>query len=158
RRLEVAVEFWPIQEKFVIARGAKTVAEVVVATIRKGGHVGRGEAVPYRRYGETVEGTADAIRAMAPAIAAGIDRQVLRRQMPPVAARNALDCALWDLEAKTSRPRAAANAGFPLLRPLETAFTLSLGTPEAMAAAASAHADWPLLKVKLGGEGDRERL
>src|SRR5215470_10276302 len=90
RRLEVAVEFWPLNGTFTIARGAKTVAVVVVATIRGGGHVGRGEAVPYPRYGETVEDTVDAIRAMEPAVAEGIDRQSLRKKMPAGAARNAL--------------------------------------------------------------------
>src|SRR5690348_9758043 len=100
RRLEVAVERWPIAGRFSIARGTKTEAVVVVATIREGDCLGRGEAVPYPRYGETVQGVAKAVGAMGAALAAGLDRQSLARFMPAGAARNALDCALWDLEAK----------------------------------------------------------
>lgn len=158
RSLEVAVESWPIAGNFTISRGAKTEAIVVVATIKDGSFVGRGEAVPYGRYGETVEGVLEAIRAMAESIAAGTDRTELRRAMRAGAARNALDCALWDLEAKETSRSAADIAGLGPLRPVETAFTLSLGTPEAMAEAARAASHRPLLKIKLGGAGDPERL
>jgi L-alanine-DL-glutamate epimerase-like enolase superfamily enzyme len=158
RRLEVAVERWPIAGRFTIARGAKSEAIVVVATLREGACLGRGEAVPYPRYGETVAGVAEAIRAVGGALADGMDRQGLMKNLPAGAARNALDCALWDLEAKISGRRAAAIAGLAALRPLETAYTLSLGTPEEMGAAAAAAADRPLLKVKLGGAGDEARL
>jgi L-alanine-DL-glutamate epimerase-like enolase superfamily enzyme len=131
----------------------------VVATISgDGGLAGRGEAVPYARYGETVDGVADSIRAMSDAVADGLDREVLRARMPAGAARNALDCAMWDLEAKSSRRRGASMAELPELRPLDTAYTLSLGPPEDMAAAARAAAGWPLLKVKLGGAGDPARI
>jgi L-alanine-DL-glutamate epimerase-like enolase superfamily enzyme len=158
RRLEVAVECWPTAGRFTIAHGSKNEAIVVVATLREGAFRGRGEAVPYPRYGETVNQVADAIRAMAGALADGMDRPALMKNMPAGAARNALDCALWDLEAKASGSRAAIIAGLPMLRALETAYTLSLGSPEEMAAAAAAAADRPLLKVKLGGAGDPARI
>jgi L-alanine-DL-glutamate epimerase-like enolase superfamily enzyme len=158
KRIEIAIECWPIAGSFTIARGAKSEAIVVVATIRRHGFAGRGEAVPYLRYGETVDGVAAAIRRLATAIADGMDRESLRNAMPAGAARSAVDCALWDLEAKTSRSPATALAGLPPLRPVESAYTISLDTPEAMAAAVSAAASWPLLKVKLGGDGDPARI
>jgi len=158
RFLEVAVEKWPIAGRFVISRGSRTEAEVVVATIRGGAHAGRGESVPYARYGESVAGTVAAIEAMAEAIGGGLDRHRLRHAMPPGAARNALDCALFDLEAKASGRSAVEIAGLPTLRPIETAYTLSLGTPESMGEAARAAAARPLLKVKLGGGGDAARI
>ncbi len=158
RFLETDVEKWPIAGRFAIARGARTEAEVVVATIRDGTHVGRAESVPYARYGETVAGTVAAIAAMADAVAAGIDRETLRRAMPAGAARNAIDCALFDLEAKIAGRSAAAIAGLPPPRPLVTAYTLSLDTPEAMGRAAAAASARPLLKVKLGGAGDPARI
>jgi L-alanine-DL-glutamate epimerase-like enolase superfamily enzyme len=156
--LTVAVERYPIAGGFTISRGTKTEAVVVVAEIADGEHRGRGECVPYARYGETVEGVADAVAAMAPAIAAGLDRSALQGAMPAGAARNAIDCALLDLEAKRSGRSAAELVGVAPLRPLVTAFTLSLGTPEAMAAAAALAAQRPLLKVKLGGAGDPARI
>ncbi len=158
RFLDVTVEKWPIAGRFVISRGSRTEAEVVLAAIREGSHAGRGESVPYARYGESVAGTMAAIEAMAEAIGGGLDRTGLRKAMPPGAARNAIDCALFDLEAKANGRSATAIVGLPPLRPVETAFTLSLGTPEAMARAAEAAAARPLLKVKLGGDGDRARI
>jgi L-alanine-DL-glutamate epimerase-like enolase superfamily enzyme len=131
---------------------------VVVATLREGPYAGRGECVPYARYGETIEGVVDAIGAMAPTVAAGLDRKGLQDIMPPGAARNAVDCAFWDLEAKRSGQPAASSAGISSLRPVITAFTLSLGTPQAMADAARAASSRPLLKVKLGGDGDADRI
>ena len=111
RDLKVGVERFPIRGRFTISRGAKHEAVVVVATIGDGAHRGRGECVPYARYGESVEGVAKAIEACAPAIAAGLDRAGLQALLPPGAARNALDCALWDLEAKISGRSAAELAG-----------------------------------------------
>ncbi|WP_421722982.1 N-acetyl-D-Glu racemase DgcA [Bauldia sp.] len=156
--LEVSIERWPIAGSFTIARGAKTEATVVVAQIGGQNAIGRGEAVPYARYGETPEGVVAGILAMKPHIANGINRDALRRVMPAGAARNALDCALWDFEAKQSGRSASEIAGLSPMRPLETAFTLSLGTPEAMAEAARAASDRPVLKVKLGASGDAERI
>ncbi|MFG1432973.1 N-acetyl-D-Glu racemase DgcA [Xanthobacter sp. V2C-8] len=155
--LSVTVERFPINGTFTIARGSKTEALVVVARIEDRGAAGRGECVPYARYGETVEDVAATIAALGPDIAAGLDRAGLQGRLPAGAARNALDCAFWDLEAKRSGVRAAIAASLPALRPLETAFTLSLESPEAMAQAA-ARAGRPLLKLKLGAPGDPERL
>ena len=159
RILTVRRESFPIRGSFRISRGAKTEAEVVVTEIRDGAALGRGECVPYRRYGETLEGVEAALAALGPAVAAGLGREELDRVMPAGAARNALDCALWDLEAKlTGVPvwRLAGLEGPP--QPVITAFTLSLDSPEAMAEAALAAAAHPLLKLKLTGDGDLERV
>ena len=131
---------------------------VVLATVSEGTARGRGECVPYARYGETPESVAAAIEAVRPAIEAGADRAALQHLLPAGAARNALDCALWDLEAKRLGVPATALAGLHRLGPVTTAFTLSLGTPDAMAMAARAAAGRPVLKLKLGGEGDPARL
>lgn len=156
--LSVRIERWPIAGHFTIARGAKTEAVVVVAELTDGALRGRGECVPYARYGETVEGVAAAVEAMGARVARGLDRTALQDAMPPGAARNALDCAFWDLEAKRSGKLVHALAGLPAPRPLVTAYTISLGSPEDMAEAA-AKAARPVLKVKLGGGADdRARL
>jgi L-alanine-DL-glutamate epimerase-like enolase superfamily enzyme len=157
-RLAVAVERWPIRGGFTISRGSKHEAVVAVATVSDGTHTGRGECVPYGRYGESVEGVVASIEACAGAIARGLSRAGLAALLSAGAARNALDCALWDLEAKRSGRRAAELAGLPPLHPVQTAFTLSLGPPETMAAQAREAKDSPLLKLKLGGDGDQERL
>ncbi len=156
--LSVAVERWPIAGGFTIARGTKTEAVVVVATVRRGGCVGMGECVPYARYGETVEGVVQALQAQAGAIAAGLGREALLQAMPAGAARNALDGALWCAEARAAGEPVWARAGLPRPQPVVTAFTLSLGTPAAMAAAAAQASARPLLKVKLGGDGDEDRI
>ena len=158
RRLTASSERFPIAGTFTISRGSKTEAEVVTCTIAEGPHAGRGECVPYRRYGETVEGVLAAIEAIAPAIASGMTREALRSAMPAGAARNAVDCALWDLEAKASGSAAWRRVCAVPPRPLTTAYTLSLGEPAAMAAQARANAHRPLLKVKVGGDGDMERV
>jgi L-alanine-DL-glutamate epimerase-like enolase superfamily enzyme len=155
--LSAKVERWPIKDRFAISRGAKTEAEVVVAAIRDGAVTGRGECVPYARYGETVRGVLAAIVALTPQVKAGLDRAELQKALPPGAARNALDCALWDLEAKRAGRRVHEIAGVQAPEPTITAFTISLNTPEAMARAA-ARANLPLLKLKLGAPGDPERL
>jgi L-alanine-DL-glutamate epimerase-like enolase superfamily enzyme len=156
--LAVRVERWPIAGGFTISRGSKHEAVVVVASIGDGLHTGQGECVPYGRYGESVEGVVSSIEACAGAMASGLSRPELLSLLPAGAARNALDCALWDLEAKRSGRRAAALAGLAPLHPVPTAFTLSLGPPEAMAARAREANAYPLLKLKLGGDGDEERL
>ena len=158
RTLSVAIERWPIAGGFTISRGSRTEAVVVVATVTEGAWQGRGECVPYARYGESVEGVAAAIAAQAQAIADGATRRDLLARMNGGGARNALDAALWDLEAKQAGKRVWDLAGLPLPSPVTTAFTLSLGTPESMNAAAERAADRPLLKVKLGGDGDAERI
>ena len=156
--LFIHLEKWPIAGKFAISRGAKTRAEVVVAELADGRHRGRGECVPYARYGETVEGVGAAIEAMRSALAAGLDRTGLQARMPAGAARNALDCAFWDLEAKRAGKPVYALAGLPAPGPLVTAYTISLDRPEAIAAAAAKAAARRLLKVKLGAPGDPERI
>ena len=158
RRLEVRDERWPLASAFVIARGSKTEAHVVLATIQDGLHRGRGEAVPYARYGETVDGVLAVIEGARAAIEAGADRAALQGLLPPGAARNALDCALWDLEAKITGVSVWRLAGLEAPQPIGTAFTLSLGPAEAMADAARAAADRPLLKLKIGGADDLSRV
>jgi len=157
-RLTVAREAWPLARPFAISRGSRTTAEVVTVRIAADGRVGHGECVPYPRYGETVEGVEAAIAAMADSVAAGLDRAGLQRAMPPGAARNALDAALWDLEAKASGRRAAVLAGLGALKPVVTAYTLGLDTPERMAEMARAERHRPLLKLELTGDGDVERV
>ncbi len=152
--LSVAVERFPIAGSFSISRGAKIEAVVVVAAISDGRQTGRGECVPYARYGESIDNVTAAIEAMSSALANGLDRIGLQRVMPPGAARNALDCAFWDLEAKRSGRRVHELAGLPAPRPLTTAFTISLADPQTMAAAAARAAHRPLLKIKLGGSAE----
>ena len=156
--LRVATERFPIAGTFTISRGSRTEAVVVTATLSDGHHEGRGECVPYARYGETVEGVAAAIEAMAPALADGLDRKALQAAMPPGAARNALDCAFWDLDARRAGVRMWELAGLPAPGPVVTAYTLSLDTPEAMQAKAAENAHRPLLKIKLGTPDDLPRL
>jgi len=156
-RLSVRIERWPISGSFVISRGAKTEATVVVAEVSDGDVTGRGECVPYARYGETPESAVAALEGVSKAIEEGLDRSGLQRRLPPGAARNALDCALWDLAAKRAGKRAWELTGLPVPQPVTTAYTLSLDTPEAMAAAARA-VKYPLLKLKLGARGDTDRV
>jgi L-alanine-DL-glutamate epimerase-like enolase superfamily enzyme len=157
-RLAARIERWPIAGAFAISRGAKTEAITVVAEVSQGGHTGRGECVPYARYGETPEAALAAILSMREALRKGLSRPALQTALPAGAARNALDCALIDLEAKISGQRAWELLGRPAPRACATAFTISLGTPEAMAAATAKAANRPLLKIKLGGEGDGDRI
>ena len=156
--LAAQIERWPIAGHFTISRGAKTEAVTVVAEISRDGHVGRGECVPYPRYGETAEATLAAILSMQEAVGRGLDRRALQAMMGPSAARNALDCALLDLEAKTSGKRVWDLLGRPAPGACTTAYTISLGSPEAMAAATAKVAHRPLLKIKLGGQGDGARI
>lgn len=160
--LEVVVERWPIAGAFTIARGSKSEAAVVVAQVTRQGVTGRGECVPYARYGESVDGVVAALATQQDAVAAGLDRDALQRALPAGAARNALDAALWSLEARQAGRPVWQLAGLAAPRPLVTAYTLSLGTPAAMAEAAARAAHRPLLKVKLGGPdggaGDDERI
>jgi L-Ala-D/L-Glu epimerase len=167
--LNVRVETWPLAEQFVISRGAKTEAVVVVAEVSDGRHKGRGEAVPYARYGETPAGTRDAIVAGWSSLNHQRDdgaqhpnpahlRHKLQSIMTASAARNALDCALWDFEAKHTGSSVTGLLGHHPVGPVVTAYTLSLDTPEAMAAKAASVRHLPLLKLKLGGVGDDARL
>jgi L-alanine-DL-glutamate epimerase-like enolase superfamily enzyme len=156
--LDVRIERFPIAGSFTISRGAKTEAVTVVAEVRQGGLLGRGECVPYPRYNETPEATLKTLQEMREAVSRGLDRQALQTAMPAGAARNALDCALVDIEAKSTGKRAWDLLGLPSPKPCVTAYTISLGSPEAMAAATEKAAHRPLLKIKLGGDGDGERI
>ena len=156
--LAVDCESWPIAGTFRISRGARTTAQVVVVTLTQNGHRGRGECVPYARYGETVAGVLAAIESLTPRLAHDLDRAFLEECLPPGAARNAVDCALWDLEAKRSGVEARCLADLAPLMPVTTAFTLSLDTPHNMGLAAGRHGDRPLLKLKLTGEDDLDRV
>jgi len=152
--LSVRIERWPLAGVFAISRGSKTEAVVVVAELSDGTHRGRGESVPYARYGETPDGIVAAIEAVRPVLRRGLDRGALQRAMPAGAARNALDCAYWDVNAKQTGLRVHELAGLGAPAPLTTAYTISLASAAAMAAAAEQAAWRPLLKVKLGGGDD----
>jgi L-Ala-D/L-Glu epimerase len=156
--LVARIERFPIAGSFTISRGAKTEAVTVVAEISHADLIGRGECVPYPRYGETPEATLAAIEAMADAVTQGLDRLALQNAMPPGAARNALDCALIDLEAKRNGQRAWKLLGRQPPDACITAYTISLAPPDVMAAATAKAAHRPLLKIKLGGDGDPERI
>jgi L-Ala-D/L-Glu epimerase len=158
QRLTVSRRSWPLAQPFAIARGSKTTAEVVVAEIFDGDCRGRGECVPYPRYGESVDSVVAALEAMKGAVFSGLDREQLQLAMLPGAARNALDAAFWDIEAKRADCRAADLVGLSPLKPVVTAYTLSLDTPERMGEAAAAQRLRPLLKLKLTGDGDLERV
>jgi L-Ala-D/L-Glu epimerase len=156
--LALTVERWPIAGTFGISRGSKTEAVVVVAELSDGNARGRGECVPYARYGESVDSVVAQIDAMRPKLDAGLDRLALQTSMPPGAARNALDCAFWDLEAKRRNAPVHEIAGLPLPHELTTAYTISLDAPDAMARAAQGASSRELLKIKLGAEGDAARI
>ena len=156
--LSATIERWPIAGSFTISRGVKTEALTIVAEVSRDGHIGRGECVPYARYGETPEATLAALTAMQEPVSRGLNRQGLQRAMKPGAARNALDCALLDLDAKTSGQRVWTMLGRPAPTACITAYTISLASPEAMAAAALKASQRPLLKIKLGSDGDGERI
>ncbi len=158
RRLTITHESWPIAGSFTISRGSKTAADVVVVTLEEDGAIGRGECVPYPRYDETVPAVVAALEAARPAIEAGCTREDVPSLLPLHAGRNALDCALWDLAAKQAATPVWQLAGLAQPQPLVTAYTISLGSAEEMAAAAARAAHRPLLKLKFGREGDAERL
>ena len=158
RHLTVRAETWPIAGSFTISRGTRTEAEVVIVEIAEGEAAGHAECVPYARYGETIAGAMNRIEGLRGAIADGLDRPALQAALPAGAARNALDCALWDLEAKRSGTPVWRLAGLAKPGPLTTAYTISLDTPEAMGEAAAANAGRPLLKAKLDGEAVVERV
>ncbi|MDR3424677.1 MAG: dipeptide epimerase [Alphaproteobacteria bacterium] len=151
--VQTRIERWPIASVFAISRGAKTEAVVVVAEISDGKYTGRGECVPYARYGESVESVVSLIEVWA-----GTDQTDLQHTLPAGAARNALDCALWDLRAKQTGRPVYELAGLGKPTPLTASYTLSLDAPDKMAEAALGHALMPLLKIKLGREGDAARI
>ncbi len=159
-RLSVRHETWPLAGSFTISRGTRTTAETVVVELADpdGPVLGRGECVPYAHYGETIEGVIAAIESLRLQIEGGLDRIGLQALLPPGAARNALDCAYWDLEAKRAGAPAWQLCGLPALDAVTTAYTLSLETPEVMGRAAAANASRALLKLKLAGPDDLARV
>ena len=159
RRLTVRAEQWPLKETFVISRMVQEQGEVVVVEIEQDGTVGRGECERADWFDANRKPVTEEIEALRPQIENGLDREALKRLLPAGCARNAIDCALWDLDAKTSGCPAWELAGLAQApTPVTTVFTLSLGEPEAMAAAARANGERPVLKLKLGRDGDPERV
>ncbi|TWG49579.1 N-acetyl-D-Glu racemase DgcA [Aminobacter sp. J44] len=158
RDLFVRAERFPLAAAFTISRGTKTEAAVLTCTIRDGGNAGHGECVPYARYGETLENVTEQIEAARSAIENGASREEILSIMKPGAARNAVDCALWDLEAKSGAGPVTERIGVATAKPLITAYTISLGEPEQMGAAARENAHRPVLKVKVGTEDDVSRI
>ena len=158
QRLTVTRRAWPLARPLLTARGVKTAVDVVVAEISDGDSRGRAECIPLRRYGESIDSVVAAIDAMKGAIASGLNRETLQNAMPPGAARNALDCAFWDIDAKRAYRSVAELAGLGAVPPLMTAFTVAFDTPEKMAELAAANSTRPLLNLKLGGDGDVERV
>ena len=156
--LAVRAESWPVKGHWTIARGSVSAVEVVVVELSREGARGRGECRPYARYGESVEGVIAEIEAQRPALAAGLDRAGLQQALPAGAARNALDCAFIDLEAKLAGRPAWALLGLAEPAPVTTAYTLSLDSPAAMGEAAAANARRPLIKIKTGGDDDLPRI
>ncbi len=152
--ITVTAESFRLAEVFTISRGSRTEAKVLTVRVERAGLAGRGECVPYARYGESLESVAAQIEGLPE----GITRPDLQHALPPGAARNAVDCALWDWEAKRTGRRVWDLAGLPAPGPVITAFTLSLDTPDRMEAAAARHAHRPLLKIKLGTPDDMPRL
>lgn len=156
--LTAQAQTWPLAKAFGISRGRKTDAHVVVVEINDGQHSGFGECVPYARYGETIDSVLQTISTVRSDIENGANQQNLLDLLPPGAARNAIDCALWDLEAKQKAQPVWRLLNLPEPKPVTTAYTLGLDTPDAMKKAAQENAHRPLLKIKLGSEGDSARL
>ena len=148
--IEACEEIWPLKKVFRISRGSRSEAQVVVVTVANDEHIGRGEGVPIKRYAQSVESVLAQIESIK--VEKNLDRQQLQKLLPAGAARNALDCALWDLEVKTCGKRVWELANVPIVPEVRTSFTISLDTPEKMAAAAAVAAELPILKLKLQGD------
>lgn len=157
--LHIATEEWPVKGVFTISRGSRRTARTVLCRLERDGAVGRGECTPYSRYGETPESVVSQIEAVRELLEdSAADSAAIAAAMPAGAARNAVDCALWDLEAKRDGAAVGARIGASPPRPLETAITISLADPEEMGRAARALAARPIIKIKLGGDGDEARM
>jgi len=156
--LDITRDKFRLKQTFTISRGSRDVAEVLTVHLSDGEFIGRGECYPYARYDESLDSVSEQIKAIEADLANGLDTENLQKLMPAGAARNAVDCALWDLASKRSNTPVWQLAGLPEPQPIKTAYTLSLDTPEAMCASAQANAHRPLLKIKLGGKGDLDRL
>src|SRR6266516_4716865 len=149
-QIKAQEEIWPLKEPFRISRGSRTEARVIVVTVTDGKHTGRGEGVPLARYGQSVDSVLAQIESVKRE--KNLDRRQLQKLLPAGAARNALDCALWDLEAKISGKRVWELANVAIAAEVITSFTISLDTPAAMTAAAKGNPSAPILKLKLGGD------
>jgi len=155
--IEAREEIWPLKEVFRISRGSRTEAQVVVVTVSDGKHTGRGEGVPIKRYNQNITSVLAQIESAKRV--PNLDRHLAQKVLPTGAARNALDCALWDLEAKRSGKRMWELANLPIVDQVETSFTISLDSPEKMAASAKANSNQRILKLKLGGDAlDLQRV
>ncbi len=155
--IEAREEIWPLKEVFRISRGSRTEAQVVVVTVSDGKHTGRGEGVPIKRYNQNIASVLAQIESVKRV--PNLDRHLAQKVLPTGAARNALDCALWDLEAKRSGKRMWELANLPIVDQVETSFTISLDSPEKMAASAKANSNQRILKLKLGGDAlDLQRV
>lgn len=155
--LTSTIAHYPIQGTFTISRGSKGTAAVIKCLSRQGSVTGKGECVPYSRYGESLSSVEQQIAAIRPLVEAGAAHAEILAAMQPGAARNAVDCALWDMKAKTQKMRVAAMLGIEA-GPVVTAFTLSLDTADAMYRQARKNAACPLLKIKAGRQGDAARM
>src|SRR5947208_17058685 len=155
--IEAREEVWLLKHPFRISRGSRTEAQVVFVTVSDGEHAGRGECVPIARYNQSTQSVIAQIESIKDE--KRLDRQHLQKLLPAGAARNALDGALWDLQTKISGKRVWELANMPVVGQIETSFTISLDTPEKLAAGAKAAATKPILKWKLGGENlDHSRV
>jgi L-Ala-D/L-Glu epimerase len=158
QRLTVIRRAWPLARPLMTADGIKTTVDVVVAEISDGDSRGRGEGVPLRRYGESIDSVVAELEATKGAVFSGLNRDTLQSALPPGAARNALDCAFWDIDAKRAYCSVAELAELGVVKPVVTAFTLDFDTPDKMAEQAAANRNRPLLRLELGGDGDVERV
>ncbi|MDH3695154.1 MAG: L-Ala-D/L-Glu epimerase [Gammaproteobacteria bacterium] len=158
RTVKASSENWPLRQAFTISRGTKTEAGVIVVEVSENNVTGRGECVPYARYGETIDSVLKQIQVTAPLIEDGVTTEALLNKLDAGAARNAIDCALWDLNAKLNGQRVWEIARIPMPEPAITAYTLSLDTPEAMGIVAKENSYRPLLKLKLDAEQIVERV
>ncbi len=157
-KLDVHPETWPLKEPFVISRGTSTAADVVVVTLSDGQFTGRGECCPIRRYGHSIDSVVRELHAYRELIESDLSLDELQKRLSKGPARNAVDCAMWDLHAKRAGKSVWELCGLQAPDAILTTVTVVLGTPEHMAKKAAERKDWPRLKVKLGGEGDLERV
>ncbi|WJV52608.1 L-Ala-D/L-Glu epimerase [Pectobacteriaceae bacterium CE90] len=158
KSIEFFHESWPLRHVFTISRGSKKQADVVTVALHSGDLTGYGECVPYARYGESIESVVEQLASLTSDLHNDMDRETLQTRLPAGAARNALDCAFWDMECKQHQQRIWQRLNYPDLTTLETAYTLSLDTPEHMYRAAQQHAHRPLLKLKLADKDDLARV
>jgi L-alanine-DL-glutamate epimerase-like enolase superfamily enzyme len=158
QRLTITRRAWLLARPLITAHGVETTVDVIVAEISDGDSRGRGEGVPLRRYGETIDSVVTAVEAMKGAIFSGLNRDTLQSALPPGAARNALDCAFWDIDAERAYRSVAELGGLGAVMPVVTAFTLAFDTPDKMADLAAVNRTRPLVKLELGGDGDLERV